>query len=164
MSKMKKALIGDTIVGDKNRVKSVLRSFIKAVLGFVLSSVQISESVAPFGLAFIPCGGVFGFLGVICGILLNGEDVFRYLLAAVVNLISFKFLKSILDLPKGVISFTSVLWSVLVAGLGGLLAVRTSFSENCFFALTGVVSGFFVYVFTVSGITFNKGKSFDPTT
>lgn len=163
MSKIKKALNGDIIVGDKNRVKEVLMGFIKAVLGFVLSSVQISESVAPFGLAYIPCGGAFGLLGVLVGVWLNGEDIFRYFLAAVVNLISFRFLKSILDLPKGVIAFTSVLWSVLVAGLGGLLAVRTSFTENCFFALTGVVAGFFAYVFTVYEITFSKGKGFNPT-
>ena len=48
-----------------------------------------------------------------------------------------------------IVSITALLAGVLIAGLLGLFVVRTSFSENCFFALTGVVSGFFSYVFLV---------------
>ncbi|MBQ2881985.1 MAG: hypothetical protein IJE40_06920, partial [Clostridia bacterium] len=149
MNRVKDFFKANLITEKENLIRKGIVAFSLGVLGFVFSSVNIAGGVSPFGLAFIPCGGISGFVGVMLGTWLNGEDVFRYLVAAVVNFVSYRYLKKLLYLPDGVVSFMTALWSVLIAGLLGLFVVRTSFSENCFFALTGVVSGFFSYVFLV---------------
>ena len=139
MNRVKEFFKVNLIAEKDNIVRKGIAEFSLAVLGFVLSSVNIAGGVSPFGLAFVPCGGVSGFIGVLLGIWLNGEDIFRYITAAVINFISYRYLKKLLYLPDGVISFMTSLWSVLISGLLGLFVVRTSFSENCFFALSGVV-------------------------
>ena len=149
MNRVKEFFKVNLIAEKDNIVRKGIAEFSLAVMGFVLSSVNIAGGVSPFGLAFVPCGGVSGFIGVLLGIWLNGEDIFRYITAAVINFISYRYLKKLLYLPDGVISFMTSLWSVLISGLLGLFVVRTSFSENCFFALSGVVSGFFSYIFLI---------------
>ncbi len=149
MNRVKDFFKVNLIAEKDNLVRKGIASAILGVLGFVLSSVNVAGGVSPFGLAFIPCGGVPGFLGVLIGTWLNGEDIFRYLAAAVIDFVSFRYLKRLLYLPDGVVSFMTSLWSVLISGLVGLFLVQTSFSENCFFALSGVVAGFFSYIFLV---------------
>ena len=154
-----KNLFKENLLAEKeNIVRKGIIGFVSGVLGFVFSSVNIAGGVSPFGLAFVPCGGASGFVGVLLGIWLNGEDIFRYLAAAVIDFISFRYLKKILYLPNGVVSFITTLWSVLISGLIGLFVVRTSFSENCFFALSGVVSGIFSYIFLIYKNTISRKR------
>ena len=149
MNRVRDFLNVNLIANEKNTVKKGMTAVVMGALGFVLASVNAAGGIAPFGIAFIPFGGVPGLFGVLWGIWLNGEDVFRYLAASVMNFISFRYLKNVLALPYGVTAFITSLWSVLIAGLMGLFVVRTSFTENCYFALSGVVAGFFSYIFLV---------------
>lgn len=159
MNRVGKFFESDPIRGGVSPAKKVLTGFAVAALGFVLSSVNISGGVSPFGFAFVPCGGVPGLLGVLWGIWLNGEDVFRYLSASVINFVSFGYLKRNLDLPQGVIAFLCSMWSVIISGLMGLFTVKTTFAENCMFALSGVVAGVFSYAFTVYSDTLRRRKN-----
>ncbi len=149
MNRFKDVLNMNLISNEKNTVQKAIISVAVGALGFVLASVNAAGGIAPFGIAFIPFGGVPGLMGVLFGIWVNGEDVFRYMAASVVNFISFRYLKDLLALPYGVTAFMTALWSVLISGLLGLFVVRTSFTENCYFALTGVIAGVFSYVFLV---------------
>ncbi len=149
MNRVRKMFCENLISDEKNTAKKIVEAVVSAILGYVFSSVSIAGDVSPFGIAFVPCGGFFGLLGSVWGIWLNGEDILRYVMASVLNYISFRYLKDLLALPHGVTAFVTSLWSVIISGIFGLFIVRTSFSENCFFALSGVVAGIFSYIFLV---------------
>ncbi|MBE6890808.1 MAG: hypothetical protein E7481_02155 [Ruminococcaceae bacterium] len=165
MNRVKKILNVNLISTEKNIVKRTIRSAVVGLLGFVLSSAGASDGFAPFGIAYIPFGGVPGLIGVVLGTWINGEDVFRYIVASIVNHVSFVYLRNLLSIPHPITAFVTALWSVLTAGLLGLFTVRTSFTENCYFALTGVIAGVFSYVFLVykNTLTERKGRRSSKT-
>lgn len=147
------------LFGEKHTLRKAAGFFVVAAVGFVLSSVTLGGGISPFGLAFIPCSGVSGLVGVLLGYWTRGEDIFRYAVAAAVNFFSYRYIREIPGVSRKLTAFMTTLWSILISGLFGLFIIRTSFEENCYFALSGVVAGIFSYVFlTYKDVLSRRGK------
>lgn len=149
-------LMNRTFGIPKKVYRLIAENAVEAALGFLFSNILINGSFAPFGIAFAANSGIAGVLGVLFGHILNGYDVYRYLIGAVVAYSAHQFLGRIFHLPYGVDRFLFSLWGVLFAGIGGVFIYEYSFSENVFFVFSGVFSGIFAYVFCVTISLFKK--------
>ena len=156
MIKLNEIINLNATIKNKKATHKLINDFLVSSLGFVLAVSNTTKDILPFGIAFIPCGGIPGLIGVLLGTWIRGEDVFRYVVASILNYISFKYLKELLAIPKEITAFMTALWSILISGILGLFIVKTSFTENCFFALSGVLSGLFSYIFLIYKDVFTR--------
>lgn len=145
--------------GRKSGVRTRMLWLLEGAFGFVFSAVTVGGSFAPFGAAYAAVCGFPGLLGVLLGQMALGTDVLRGLTACCLTYFGRRFLPQYFEEERHAGRFLLVLWATVAAALAGAFFGAYSFRENVLFALSGVVGGFFGYLFSMcrDGLLRNGG-------
>lgn len=140
-------------------VRTAVLSVGQVLLGIIFSYTGFGR-IKPFGVAYSSVSCIFGAIGSIIGYIINGQDVFRYCIAAAVNCAARLFLWNVVPIANEFKAFLFTMWAFLAAGISGIFISENTFESNCLFIVGGIAGGVAAFMLSVASDSLNNKRRF----